>query len=146
MLCLRQQIRCHIPGIGRFICQNKNLAGTGNAVNTHMTIHSLLCQSYKNIARPYDFIDAGNGFRTKSKSCHCLCPSGLVYLGSSRQAGGNQCNRIDLSVFIRRRYHDNSRNSCNLCRNNIHQNRRRISCLSAWNIDAHTGKRRYLLS
>ena len=111
-----------------------------------MSIHSLLCQSHKNIARSYDLIDPGNGFCSKSKGRHCLSSACLVHLCSTCQMGRNQCNRIDFSVFVRGSYHYNSRNPCNLSRDNIHQNGGGICCLASRNINAHTGKRRYLLS
>ena len=145
MLCLRQQVCRHIPGIGAVIRQHQNLAWPGNAVNAHMSIDRLLCQSHENIARAGDLVHFRNRFCSESQSCNSLGAAYLISIRYPCQMCRCQRYGIHLSVLSRRRHHYNPLHSCHLCRNNIHQHRRRIGCLSSRHIHPHTGQWCYLL-
>ena len=146
MFCLREQICCDITWICSLIRQNKNLAWSGNRINTYMSIYRLLCKCDVNITWSDNLIYLWYTLCYIRKCCNCLCPTNLINCCCSCLFCSNQCCRIYLSVFSGRCHHNDFFNSGNFCRHNIHQNRRWINCLSTRNINSDTLKSRNFLS
>ena len=66
MLCLRHQIQSDPVGIDSTICNDKDLGGPRNHIDTHLAKDLSLSFSHVTVTRAYNFIDGTN----------CLCPVG----------------------------------------------------------------------
>ena len=146
MLCLRQKICRHIPGIGRLICDHQNLAWPCDGINAVMSIDRFFSQRYIDIPRAYDLIHLRDGFRPVSQRADRLGSSHLINYICSGFLCRHQCIGRNLSIFPGRRDHNNFFYTGHPGRNNIHQHRRRVRCLSSRHIDAYSLKCRHLLS
>ena len=146
MLCLGEQIRCHIAGIRSLVRKDKDLAGACDRINADMAVHSLFRQSYVNVARAHDLIHFRDALRAVRKSGNRLGPACLVHFVRSGFLRRYQCGGRHLPVLSRGRYHNDLIHSCHLGRHDVHEDRRGIGCFSARHIDANSGKSGHLLS
>ena len=120
VFCLRKKICCYIVCICSFICKDKDLTWTSDGINAHMSINSLFCKGYKNVARSYDLVYLWDTCSTISKCSDCLCTTNFIDLISACFFGSNQSGWIYFTVFSRRCGHNDVRYSCHFCRHNIH--------------------------
>ena len=146
MLGLGQQIRCHIPGIGRVVGDDQDLAGAGDGVDAHVAVDSFLCQRHIDVARAHDLVNLGDGLCAVSQCGNGLGAAHLVDHIGACLFGSHQCGGVYLTVFSRRCGHNDLLHPCHLGRNNVHEHGRRINGLAAGYIDAHPAQRRDLLA
>ena len=72
---LSQKICCNPFWICRTVCNNKHFCRTCNHVNSHSTVNKFFCLSHKFIARPHNYINFRNRFRSKRHSTNSLTSS-----------------------------------------------------------------------
>ena len=119
--------------IGR-ISNDNNFGRPGHHVDPDLAVKLALCLCHKGIARAGDHIDRRNAFTAMCQRGNRLCaakPPNLIHAGKMR---GGHHRRIHLPVRRRRDHHDPF-HACNLGRNNVHQQRRRIGGTAARHID-----------
>ena len=59
MLCLRQQIGCHVARVCTVICDDQHFTGAGHRINAHNAIHRLLGEGDVDVAGPTDHSTLG---------------------------------------------------------------------------------------
>ena len=136
MLCLGQQVRRHITGICRFICDHQNFTGSCDGINAHITKAGFFGKGNENISGPGDFIYLRDALCAKCHGCDGLCAADLVDLIHTGDMCSNQCTGIDLSVCSGRGCHDDTLHARNLCRKHVHQYAGGIRSLSTGHINA----------
>ena len=146
MLCLRQKVCRHIPGICRFIRDHQNLAWACNGINAYVAVHGLFGQGHIDIAWSYDLIYLWNALGSIRQRANCLGSAHLIDGSSACLMGGDQGIRGNFPVLIRRRHHHNLFYACHFRRYDVHQHGGWVYCLSARHVYAYPLKRRYLLS
>ena len=136
MLRLGKQIRRHIAGIGRFIRNDQNLAGTGDGIDAHIAETGLFGQSHEDVAGAGYLIHLGHAFRAESEGCNGLGAAHFVDFIHARHACRGKGSRVDLSVRAGRGRHNDPFHSRHLCGNHVHQHAGRIGSRPARRVDA----------
>ena len=139
MLRLGKQIRRHIAGIGRFIRNDQNLAGTGDGIDAHVAETGLFGQSHEDVAGAGDLIHLGHAFRAEGQGCNGLRAAHLVDFIHARHACRGKGSRVDLSVRTGRGRHDDPFHTRHLCGDHVHQHAGGIGCRPARRVDARGG-------
>jgi len=146
MLCLAQEIRGDISGIGRLISQYQDFARACNRIDGHVTVDSSFGKRHVNVSGADDLIDLRYRFRSVSHGGNGLCAADAVDFIRSGFLCGNQRRRTDFSVASAGRAHHDMRNACHFCGDDVHQDRGRIGRLPARDIDTHAVQRGDLLA
>ena len=137
MFCLRQQVRSHIPWVGRPVCKHKDFAGACNGINAHMAEHGFFGKGNVNITRTYDFIHLWDALCAKRQSGDGLRTPYFVNFIHPCKVCRRQGGRVDVPFPAAGRYHNNFFHPCHLCRDNVHQDRRRVRRLAPRHIDPY---------
>ena len=140
MLSLSKQI-CRSPrGITGFVGYDCHFTWPGDHIDVHNPVDLPLRGLHVLIPWPDDLLHLRNRFGPVSKSANRLRPSNAVHLMEIQE-----CQRgSDKRIFFERpwgRHNDNSLDSRDLRRNNIHQHRRRICGFTTWNVNAGASDR-----
>ena len=145
MLRLTEKIRGDIARVRGPIREHRDLARSGNRIDSREPVDRLLGQSHEYVSRSYDLIHLRDRFRAMRQRRNRL---GTAHLEDDVNTGllcGYQGVRTHLPAAAGG-CHDNLFNTRDLGRHDIHEDRRGIDRLPAGDIDADSSKRRDLLS
>ena len=146
MFCLRQQICGNVARVCGLVCQHKDLTRSGDGIDADIAEHSLFCKCDIDVARSDDLVNLRHTLGSERHRSDRLCTADLVDLINASLFCGNEGGWIYLAILSRRGTHDNARNACNLCRENIHKNGGRIYGFAARHVYTGDVKRSNLLS
>ena len=144
MLCLAEQIRRYIAGIGSLVCKHRDLTRSCNGIDPRESVHRFLCQRDEDVSGTYNLVYLGNGFGSVCQGCDRLGTAHLEDHINARLFRSHQGIGAYLPPAAGRR-HDNLLHPRDLRRHYVHQNRGGIDRLPAGNIDADPLQRRDLL-
>ena len=111
-----------------------------------MSKHCFFCQSNINVTRSYDLVYFRDALRSKCQSCNRLCATYFKDAVCTCFFCGNQCGRIDFTLFVTWSCHNNFFYTGDFCRHNVHQYGRRIYSFSTRNVHTCFCNRSYFLT
>jgi len=145
MLRLGDEIGRDELGTCRFVRQDDDFTGAGNAVDVDLPEDMPFGEGYEQIAGSDDLVDSRDSFDAVGQCGHRLGPSDSIDFSDPQFMAGRQQVAV-VGAELRRRNHDgNLRHSGRLRRHGRHQHRRGIGRSPAGDADADSSERKVTL-
>ena len=141
MFCLSEQIRCNPGWIAGFISNDRHFAWSRDHVDIDYSIDVALRRLNIWVARPDNLVDLWDGLGSIGKRSDRLRSADPVSFVQVEQLQSSRDQRI-LFQGPWRCDGNNTLDTCNLSRDDIHQHGRGISCLATGNVNAGSLNRR----